>query len=60
MRNCLDHIEVTKVGRPSIYDKPMKQTALWLTDEMIEWLKAQPGSMSEQLRSMIEEKMKHF
>ena len=47
------------VGRPVLYDKPMKQTAIWMTTEMIEWLKSQPGSMSDQMRAMIEEKMKH-
>ena len=46
-------------GRPSIYAKPMKQTAVWLTTEMLEWLKSQPGSMSDQLRAMIEEKMQN-
>lgn len=52
-------VEEASAGRPAIYDKPMKQTAVWLTEEMIEWLKAQPGSMSDQLRAMIEEKMNH-
>jgi len=52
-------VEEATAGRPAIYDKPMKQTAVWLTEEMIAWLKAQPGSMSDQLRAMIEEKMQH-
>jgi len=51
-------IEEATAGRPAIYDKPMKQTAIWLTQEMLDWLKLQPGGMAEQIRAMIEEKMK--
>jgi len=50
-------VEEASAGRPALYDKPMKQTAVWLPEEMLEWLKAQPGSMSDQIRAMIEEKM---
>lgn len=56
---AFDTIVEEAAGRPSIYDKPMRQTAIWLTEEMIAWLKAQPGSMSDQLRAMIEEKMQN-
>lgn len=52
-----NHVEEASAGRPALYDKPMKLTAIRLTEEMIAWLKAQPGSMSDQLRAMIEEKM---
>ena len=55
---AFDTIVEEAAGRPSIYGKPMTQTAIWLTEEMIAWLKAQPGGMSEQIRAMIEEKMK--
>ena len=62
---CVDYEEAfdtvveEAAGRPALYDKPLKQTAVWLTEEMLEWLKAQSGSMSDQLRAMIEEKMKN-
>lgn len=40
--------------RPTYYGKPMKQTAIWLPEEMIEWLKSQPGkTMSEVMRGLI-------
>lgn len=55
---AFDTVVEEAAGRPSLYDKPMKQTAVWLTEEMIEWIKTQPGSMSDQLRDMIEEKMR--
>ena len=48
----------TDVGRPPFYSKKMKQTAIWLTEEMIDWLKKQPGTMSEVLRNLIEDAMK--
>jgi hypothetical protein len=47
-----------EVGRPTFYSKKMKQTAIWLTEEMIDWLKKQPGTMSEVLRTLIEDAMK--
>lgn len=43
-------------GRPTYYDKPMIQTAVYLTPEMITWLKAQ-GSMGETIRALIEKEM---
>ena len=48
---------VEEAGRPPIYDQPMKQTAIWLPDHMIAWLKAQPGTMSETMRRLIETAM---
>lgn len=45
-------------GRPTYYGQPMKQTALWMPDEMVAWLKSQPGNMSETVRSLINEAMK--
>lgn len=45
-------------GRPSYYGQPMKQTAVWLPEEMTTWLKQQPGNMSETVRSLIENAMK--
>lgn len=44
-------------GRPPLYSEPMKQTAVLLPTEMIEWLSHQPGGMSETIRQMISEKM---
>lgn len=46
-----------EVGRPTFYSKKMKQTAVWLTDEMIEWLKSQPGTMSVVIRKLIQDAM---
>ena len=44
-------------GRPTYYGQRMKQTAVYLTPEMIAWLKAQ-GSMGETIRALIEQAMK--
>ena len=46
-----------ELGRPPLFSKKMKQTAVWLTEEMIEWLKSQPGTMSEVVRSLIQDAM---
>lgn len=46
-----------EVGRPPYYSKKMKQTAVWLTEEMIDWLKSQPGTMSEVIRKLIQDAM---
>ena len=43
------------VGRPPLYEQPMKQTAIYLSPNQLEWLKAQSGSMSEMVRRMIDE-----
>jgi hypothetical protein len=46
-------------GRPPMYESgKMIQTAIWLPGEMLEWLKAQPGTASEVVRGMIEGRMK--
>lgn len=45
-----------KKGRPSLYNKKMKQTAIWLPDEMITWLKKQ-GNVSETVRNMVKNAM---
>lgn len=47
----------TKRQRPSYYDKTMRQTAVWLPEEMITWLKSQNGTMSEVIREMIKREM---
>lgn len=44
-------------GRPTYYGQTMKQTAVWLPDEMITWLKAQPGTMGEAIRDLIKKAM---
>lgn len=41
-------------GRPSYYGARMKQTAVYLTPEMIDWLKSQ-GGMGETIRALIEQ-----
>lgn len=50
-------VEEASAGRPTYYDEPMKQTAIWLPDEMIAWLKSQ-GTMSDKIRELIAEAMK--
>lgn len=47
-----------QVGRPPLYEKPLIKTSFWLREEMIEWMKKQPGNMSEVLRNLIQEAMK--
>jgi hypothetical protein len=44
-------------GRPPMYGEPMRQTAVWLPENMIAWLQAQPGSQSETMRALIEAAM---
>jgi hypothetical protein len=44
-------------GRPPLYDKTMRQTAVWLPEHMLAWLKAQPGGVSETMRALIEAAM---
>lgn len=46
-------------GRPPMYDQTMKQTALYLPEPMINWLKAQDGNMSETIRELIDQQMKN-
>jgi hypothetical protein len=50
-------VEEAVSGRPTFYDQPMKQTAIWLPDEMIAWLKAQPQNMGETIRDLIKTAM---
>jgi len=47
-------VEEASAGRPTYYSEAMKQTAIWLPEPMLTWLKDQPGSMSETIRTMIE------
>lgn len=49
--------EETGRGRPPLYMSPMTQTAIWLPDEMIAWLKSGPASMSEKMRLLIQQAM---
>lgn len=44
-------------GRPTHFGEPMRQTALWLPEEMITWLKDQPVTMSETIRELIKKEM---
>lgn len=47
-----------ELGRPPIYGAAMKQTAIWLPTEMTDWLKHQPNSISDTIRSLIDQAMK--
>lgn len=54
----IDAYEVQGRGRPTFGDLPMRQTAVWLPEAMITWLKAQPdGGMGETLRRIIQAEM---
>lgn len=44
-------------GRPPFYGEKMKQTAVWLPEEQITWLKNQSGTMSETIRKLISVEM---
>ena len=41
-------------GAPPMYDKAMKKTAIWMPVEMIDWLKAQPVTLSQYIRDLVE------
>ena len=45
------------IGRPTIFEKPLIKTSFWLKEEMIDWLKKQPGTMSQTLRDLIQDAM---
>jgi len=49
--------EAADRGRPTYYDRPMRQTAIWLPEIMIEWLKSHDKSMSEVMRDLIKSRM---
>jgi hypothetical protein len=50
--------ENKKNGRPPMYGQKMILTAIYLTEEMREWIAQQPGeSMSETIRNIIETNM---
>lgn len=44
-------------GKPPLYEKPLIKISLWLKEEMLEWLKNQPGNRSEILRNLIQDAM---
>lgn len=44
-------------GRPPLYGEKMKQTAVWLPEAMADWLKNQPGGVSETIRDLINKAM---
>lgn len=41
-------------GRPTLYDEPMKQAGIWLTESQISWGKTQPGGLSETVRRLLD------
>ncbi len=54
--NCI--VEEAAAGRPPLYNgKSMKQTQIWLTDDMIVWLKSQGKPMTETIRDLIQQVM---
>lgn len=52
-----DALEAYTFGRPPIYSEAMRQTAIFLPEHMITWLKAQPGGMSETVRKLVQAAM---
>ena len=57
MRN-IQMMKTKSEGRPPIYSEKMKQTAIFLPLDMIEWLRQKPGTMSENVRQIIADAMK--
>ena len=53
----VDAVEEEQAGRPPMYGQKMRQTALYLPDEMLAWLKAQPGTASETVRDLVSKAM---
>ena len=45
-------------GAPPLYDKAMRKTAIWMPEEMIDWLKAQPVTLSQYVRDLVDVAMK--
>lgn len=45
-------------GRPTYFGEKMKQTAVYLTNEQLNWLETQPLNKSETIRNLIDEAMK--
>ncbi len=48
---------MTSNGRPPKFGNSMKQTAVYMPAEMINWLKNQTGTISDQIRNLVEDKM---
>jgi hypothetical protein len=44
---------VSGLGRPTLYGETMRQTAIYLPEDMIAWLNQQPGNMSVTIRELI-------
>ncbi len=44
-------------GRPPMYNESMKQVSLYLRQDQIDWLQAQPKGMAATIRRMIDERM---
>jgi hypothetical protein len=44
-------------GRPPLFDEPARRTTITMTDDMIRWLKAQPGGMSDTIRRLVQSAM---
>ena len=41
-------------GPPAIYGKKMRPTALYMPDYMLEWLYSKPGTISSNVREIIQ------
>jgi hypothetical protein len=41
-------------GAPAIYGKKMRPTALYMPDYMLEWLYSKPGTISSNVREIIQ------
>lgn len=49
--------EPAAIGRPTLGDEKMKLASIWLPEELIAWLKSQPGGMGETTRALIKTAM---
>lgn len=44
-------------GRPPLFDGPMRQVSLYLRQDQIAWLQAQPDGMAATIRGLVEQAM---
>lgn len=58
MKNKKQTPQTQDMGRRTLYGETMKQTAIFLPKHMLDWLKSQPGTMSETVRDLVDEAMR--
>lgn len=53
-RDC-NNERINKPGRKPHFDKRMRQTSIYLPDEMLDYLRNQPGTISEYIRDLVDQ-----